>query len=151
MKICVETKSSLELFSKKLSNFVFEALDESGPLMVIVDSDGNQHNNNQEIFIDIFHKNDDLNTITARVADGHDPLRCEVNGYNVYASQVHADKNGNVFAIVAVCGLKSGAEECLAEAVLGQVELAATLLEKTSRARSAYPVIANEELPYVLN
>lgn len=151
MNICIETKSSLDLFTKQLSTVLFDILDEDGPLVVITDSLGSQYNNNEEIFADAFENHDEISQIIGAVADGHDPLRCEVDGYNVYATQLHVENEGCIYAMVAVCGLKSGAEQCLAEAVLDQIRLVTSMLEKTNNARSAYPIIIDEEQPYVLN
>jgi hypothetical protein len=137
MNICEKSLLSVKDLARQLADQLFSAMPEHSPLVVITDQNGKSYNSNEAVFSEVFTKSEYIQSICARVADGQDLLSAQINGYNIFATQIESDSSGFVCAMIAIPRKQSVANADLAELVFGQTELIAGLLEKQGRQGSA--------------
>jgi hypothetical protein len=130
MNICEKPLLSVKDLASQLAEQLFAAIPEHSPLVVITDQHGKSYASDQAVFAQVFTSGEYIQDVCSRVADGQDLLSAEINGYNVFATQIESDAPGFVCATIAIPQKQSIANADLAELVFGQTELIAGLLGK---------------------
>jgi hypothetical protein len=148
MNICEKPSLSVKDLASQLAEQLFAAIPGHSPLVVITDQSGKSYNNNAAIFSEVFTKSEYIQGICSRVADGQDLLSAEINGYNIFATQIESDAPGFVCAMIAIPAKQSVANADLAELVFGQTELIAGLVEKQGRQESTLAIDSNKAFIY---
>jgi hypothetical protein len=148
MNICENPSLFVKDLASQLADQLFAAIPEHSPLVVITDQSGKSYNNNDAIFSEVFTKSEYIQSICSRVADGQDLLSAEINGYNIFATQIESDAPGFVCAMIAIPAKQSVANADLAELVFGQTELIAGLVEKLDRQESTLADDPNKAFIY---
>ena len=151
MNICVQTKSASEVLAEKLANHVFRSLPEQCPLVVIRDDHGNDHFINESVYKYVFSDPETLDDISAKIADGDDPLYCQHNGHDILATQIRMQDGGYVVALIAFSDSASPVTVDVAEVALSQIELVASILDCGQKARSARAIMGDLAEEFVLN
>ena len=127
--------------NEQIAKQVFEILPENGPIMVILDRDGNCWPSDTERFSALNIDSAFLKEVCAKVDDGAEPVIAQLNGYGIVAAQLATEKTNCGYVILA---LPQGSPEStlvnmdLIEMLVGQIGLIARLIEKHNQARELH-------------
>jgi hypothetical protein len=135
MDKCDAMFSATHLLAEQIARQVFEVLPERGPIVIIIDRDGNCWPSNAEEFAKLNVNETILKELRTKVDDGAEPVITQVGETSVIVAQLSTDRTHCGY--VAVVLPRYSPESTLAnidlvEAMLNQVTLIARLIEKSS-------------------
>ena len=123
------------VINEQLARQIFEILPENGPIIAIIDREGNIWPNDSEEFARLGMSQSFLGELCARIDDGAEPVMTSVNDCSVIGIQLVTDKHNCGYIII---GLPKYSPEStlinidLVEIVLNQFGLIARLIEKNN-------------------
>jgi len=121
--------------NEQIARQVFELLPDSGPVMLIMDTDGNIWPSDSEKFHKLNINENFLRDLCGKIDDGSEPLVTQENDCGIIATQLTTEKTNCGYVMLAIP--QSGPEPILnsidaLEIVLNQVCLIAKLIEKNN-------------------
>jgi len=135
MDVCKTTVSDPQTLSERIAREVFDVLPERGPILVIMDRDGEPWISHPEEFASLGVDATLLKDLRAKVDDGAEPVITQVGETSVTVAQLATDQSdyGYVAVVLPHCTPESALTHIdLVEALLSQVALIARLVEKTA-------------------
>ncbi len=124
------------MLNEQVARHVFEILPEDGPILVILDRHGNFWPSDSQKFNDLPVSETFIREICNRVDDGCEPVMSKIEDHTLVASQLHTQRtNCGYVVIIGVCEKEDEDETFsfdLAEIVINQISLIASLLEKNN-------------------
>jgi len=123
------------VLNEQIARQVFDILPESGPIMVIVDKDGNCWPSDSERFSTLNISVPFLRELCAKIDDGAEPVVSQTNDCSVIGTQLATERTNCGYVIIA---LPQYSPESilinidLIEILLNQVGLIARLIEKNT-------------------
>ena len=123
------------VINEQLARQIFEILPENGPIIAIIDREGNIWPSDSEEFARLGMSPSFLGELCARIDDGAEPVMTSVNDCSVIGVQLVTDKHNCGYIII---GLPKYSPEStlinidLIEIVLNQIGLIARLIEKNN-------------------
>jgi len=136
--------SASYVLNEQIARQVFEVLPEQGPIVAIMDRDGNCWPNNSEEFTRLSLNEPPLADFRAQVDDGVEPVIAQVEDVNVVVAQLATEQTNCGYVVVALPRRNAkltAAEVDLVEALISQISLVARLVEKNgqlTQARAKY-------------
>ena len=123
------------LLNEQVARQVFDILPDNGPIMAIVDRDGNYWPSDSEKFTRLNISESFLRELCAKIDDGTDPVTTQVNDYSIVATQLTTEQTHCGYVLIALpqsgpCSAPANIE--LIEILLDQVGLVAKLIEKNN-------------------
>ena len=123
------------VLNEQIARQVFEILPESGPLVMIMDTEGNSWPSNSDGFARLNISESFLRRICAKIDDGAEPVVAQADDCSVVGAQLATDRSNCGYAIIALP--QYSPESTLAnidliEMVLNQLGLIAALIEKNN-------------------
>lgn len=123
------------VLNEQVAREIFEILPECGPIMVIMDRDGNFWPSSSEDFSNLSIDESFLKKLCAKIDDGTEPVITQVNSCGIIATQLVAEHTNCGYVIIALP--KYSPESTLAnidliEVLLNQTNLIAKLIEKNN-------------------
>ena len=134
MGICNSLCSSLML-TDQITHRIFEILPERGPLILIMDADGNSRSSNPEEYARLNVDESFLQDICVAIDDGVEPVVTSSNDCGVFAGQLATEENnyGYVFILIPKYTPESTLLNIdLIEMLLNQICFIAELVEKNN-------------------
>jgi len=133
MNIYSSLFSPAAMLNEQVARQVFEIISEQGPLVVIMDADGNCWPSNSEKFEKLNLSKQWLTHFCSKINDGVEPVVSHVQNHGIVGSQLVADHTKCGYILMAL--EEPGPESMLAkmelvEMLLGQFNLIAKLVEK---------------------
>jgi Trk K+ transport system NAD-binding subunit len=121
------------LLNEQIARQVFDVLPEQGPVMVIIDREGNCWPSDSERFSEMNISESFLEELCAKIDDGAEPVVTQVNDCSIIAAQLTTEQTNCGYVIIALP--QYSPESTLAnidliEILLSQVSLIARLIEK---------------------
>jgi hypothetical protein len=135
MDLCNTSVSETHALSERIAQEVFDVLPERGPILVIMDREGESWHSHPEEFAALGIDGSLLKYLRAKVDDGAEPVITQVGQTSVTIAQLATDQTNCGYVVVALpcCTPESALTHIdLVEALLSQVTLIARLVEKTS-------------------
>ena len=123
------------VLNEQIARQVFEILPESGPLMMIMDTEGNSWPSNSHDFAKLNISESFLKRICANIDDGVEPVVAQTNDCSMVGAQLATDKNNCGYVIIALPQYtpeSTLANIDLIEMLLNQLGLIARLIEKNN-------------------
>ncbi len=123
------------LLNEQVARQVFDILPDNGPIMAIVDRDGNCWPSDSEKFTRLNISESFLRELCAKIDDGTDPLTTQVKDYNIVATQLTTEQTHCGYVLIALPQSGPGSAPAnieLIEILLNQVGLVAKLIEKNN-------------------
>ncbi len=123
------------VLNEQIARQIFEILPEQGPVMVIMDRDGNRWPSDSEKFSKLNLDESFLDGLCAKIDDGAEPLVTQVNDFSIVAGQLATEQTNCGYVIIA---LPQYSPEFtlinidLIEILLNQISLIAKLVEKNT-------------------
>ena len=114
---------------------IFEIMPEDGPVMIIMDRDGNCWPSDHERFDNLNISESFLKQLCGRIDDGSEPLITQADNYSLIAAQLTTEKTNCGYAILALSGYSPETTMVnmdLIELILKQLSLVAKLIEKNN-------------------
>ncbi len=127
--------SPVAALNEQIARQVFELLPERGPVMIIMDRDGNCWPSDSEQFAKLNIGKEFLKELCGKVDDGAEPIVTQANDCSVVAAQLATEQTncGYVFLAMPQYSPESTLVNIdLVEIVLSQVSLIAKLIEKNN-------------------
>ena len=123
------------VLNEQIARQIFDILPERGPVMVIMDRDGNCWPSDSEKFSSLNISEPFLRTLCAKVDDGTEPVVTQADDSSIIVTQLTTEETNCGYVIIAVP--KASPESTFAnmdliEIVLNQVGLIARLIEKNN-------------------
>jgi hypothetical protein len=135
MDTCDAAFSPTHMLNEQIARQVFDVLPERGPILVIMDRDGNCWPSDSEEFARLNLNDTLLRDLRAKVDDGAEPVITQVGDTSVTVAQLTTDRTNCGYLVIALP--RYGPESTLTnidlvEALLSQITLIARLVEKGS-------------------
>ena len=133
MDICKSPFSPDLMLTEEIARQVFEVLPESGPLVAIMDTDGNVQTSNPEEFSKLNISESFLREICVSIDDGEEPVITSSNNCIFVAEQLASENSncGYVFVILPEYDSETILSNIdLIEALLNQIGLIGYFIEK---------------------
>jgi hypothetical protein len=135
MDTCDAAFSATRMLNEQIARQVFDVLPERGPILVIMDRDGNCWPSDSEEFAKLNLNDTLLRDLRAKVDDGAEPVITQVGDTSVTIAQLTTDRTNCGYLVIALP--RYGPESTLTnidlvEALLSQITLIARLVEKGS-------------------
>jgi hypothetical protein len=123
------------MLNEQIARQVFEILPEGGPLVMIMDTEGNSWPSNSDDFAKWNISESFLKRICAKIDDGAEPVVAQTDDCSVVGAQLATDRSNCGYAIIALP--QYSPESTLAnidliEMLLNQLGLIAALIEKNN-------------------
>jgi hypothetical protein len=127
--------SASGMLNEQIARQVFELLPDAGPLMLIMDRDGNIWPSDSEKFHKSGMSETFLRELCTKIDDGTEPLVTQENDCGIIAAQLTTEKTNCGYVIIAMP--QNGPEPVfnnidVLEIVINQVSLIAKLIEKNN-------------------
>ncbi len=135
MGMCESLFSPGFVLSEQIARQIFEVLPEQGPIMVIMDRDGNIWPSDSEEFAKLNISESFLKELCAKIDDGAEPIITQANDCSVIATQLATEQNNCGYVIIALPQYSPESTLInidLIEMLLNQVGLIAKLIEKNN-------------------
>ena len=135
MDIYNSISSASGVLNEQIACQIFDILPDDGPIMLIVDREGNCWPSDSERFADLGINTSDLKEMCEKIDDGAEPVISQLNDCSVIASQLVTERTNCGYVVIALpqyspeSTLINGS---LLEVLLNQVCLIAKLIEKNS-------------------
>jgi hypothetical protein len=123
------------ILNEQVARQVFDILPDGGPIMVIMDRDGNCWPSNSEEFSKLNISESFLRELCAKIDDGTEPVITSPNGLSIIAAQLATEQTNCGYVIVALPQYNpesTMANINLIETILSQTSLIAKLIEKNN-------------------
>ena len=137
MDICEPLFSRSSVLNEQIVREIFDILPEDGPIVIIIDRDGNRRHSDSEKLSGLNISESFLRGLCAKIDDGAEPVVTQVNDFGVVAAQLAAEQTDCGYVIIA---LPQYSPELtlinisLIEMLLNQIGLIAKLVEKNNLA-----------------
>ena len=124
------------LIGEKLAPQIFNILPENGPIMVIMDKQGNYWPSNCEEFSKLNISEPFLRELCAKVDDGMEPIITQVDDISITAAQLATEQSNYGYVIIALPQYSPESTLInigLIETLLNQTALITDLVEKNNQ------------------
>jgi hypothetical protein len=136
MDIYESLLSSSFALNEQIARQLFEVLPEQGPVILIMDRNGNTWPSDSEEFNRLNISESHLKDLRDKIDDGVEPVITQINDCSIIASQLATDRSNCGYVIVALPQYSPEStliNITLIETLLNQFNLIAKLLEKNNR------------------
>lgn len=128
--------SSECMLNEQIARQIFEILPEEGPIMVIMDRNGNCWPSNSEKFSNLNLSESFLQDLCSKIDDGSEPIVTQVEDVSIIGAQIYTE-NSNCGYVVVILP-KYNPESTLInidliEVLINQTNLIAKLVEKNNQ------------------
>jgi len=121
--------------NEQLGREIFEELPENGPIIALINKDGNYWPSDSERFSTLNISEGFFKALCSKVDDGHEPVITEAKECSIVASQLATDKTNCGYILLALPGYNTESALSninLIEILLSQISLIAKLIEKNN-------------------
>ncbi len=121
--------------NEQIARQIFDILPERGPIVVIIDRDGNCWPSDSEKFSKLNIGESFLRELCAKVDDGAEPVVTQVSDFSVIATQLATERTNCGYVIIALPQYSPESTLInidLIEMLLNQIGLIARLIEKNN-------------------
>ena len=141
------------VLNEQIARQVFEILPEGGPLMMIMDGQGNTWPSDSHDFAELKIDESLLREVCTKIDNGDEPVMTQIDDCSIVAAQLATDRSNCGYVIIALP--KYSPESMLAnidliEMLLSQLSLIAKLIEKNNHLYEVqmkhYRVAADSEI-----
>jgi hypothetical protein len=132
MDACDAVFSATYALNERIARAVFEALPEGGPVVAIMDGEGHSWVSDAAAFARVNLAEPLLDDLCGAVDDGVEPVRVQAGEASVTVTQLATEQTRCGYLVLVTPRSNGGAspvEHDLVEALLGQIMLAANLIE----------------------
>ena len=123
------------VLNEQIARQLFEVLPEQGPVILIMDRNGNIWPSDSEEFAKLNIHESDLKELRAKIDDGVEPVITQVNDCSIIAAQLATERSNCGYVIITLPQYSPEStliNITLIETLLNQFNLIAKLLEKNN-------------------
>ena len=123
------------VLNEQIARQMFDVMPEQGPVMVIMDRDGNYWPSNSEKFSELNISESFLEELCDKIDDGDEPVVTQMNDCSIVAAQLTTERTNCGYVIIALPQYSSESALVnidLIEMLLNQIGLIARLIEKNN-------------------
>lgn len=127
--------SPVAALNERIARQIFDLLPERGPIMVIMDRDGNCWPSDSEQFAKLNVSKEFLKELCGKVDDGTEPVVTQANDCSIVAAQLATEQTNCGYVLLAMPRYSPESTLInidLVEVILSQVSLIAKLIEKNN-------------------
>lgn len=136
MNVYESSSSRNFVLNEQIARQVFEVLPERGPLMLIMDRDGNNWPSDSAELAKLDMSESFLKELCAKIDDGAEPVVTQVNDSSIIAAQLTTEQTNCGYVLIALPQYSPESTLInidLIEIVLNQLGLIARLIEKNNQ------------------
>ncbi len=136
MNVYESSSSRNFILNEQIARQVFEVLPEQGPLMLIIDRDGNNWPSDSVELAKLDMSESFLKELCAKIDDGAEPVVTQINDCSIIAAQLTTEHTNCGYVLVALPQYSPESTLInidLIEIVLNQLGLIARLIEKNNQ------------------
>ncbi len=135
MNLNESLSSPVFMLNEQIARQVFEVLPEQGPILLIMDRDGNSWPSDSEEYAKLNISESFLKELCVKIDDGAEPVVTQINDCSIVAAQLATERSNCGYVIIALP--QYGPESTLInidliELLLSQLSLIAKLIEKNN-------------------
>jgi len=123
------------VLNEQIARQIFDILPERGPVMVIIDRDGNCWPSDSEKFSKLNISESFLKELRTKIDDGAEPIVTQVDDYSIIGAQLATERTNCGYVIIALPQYSPESTLInidLIEILLNQINLVAMLIEKNN-------------------
>jgi hypothetical protein len=127
--------SRSSVLNEQIARHIFEILPEHGPIIAIMDRDGNSWPSDSERFSKLEINQSFLKELLAKIDDGDEPVLTQVKDFSIIASQLATEKTNCGYIIIALPQYSPESTLVnidLIEMLVGEINIIAKLIEKNN-------------------
>jgi len=124
--------------NEQIAQEIFDTLPENGPIMIIMDKEGNSWTSNPEEFSKLRIDESFFRALFAKIDDGAEPVITQANECSIIAAQLATEQTNCGYVIIALPQYNPKATLTnidLIETLLNQISLVAKLMESNNLLR----------------
>lgn len=127
--------SNVFMLNEQVARQVFDVLPDKGPILLIMDKDGNYWPSDSEEYVKLDISEPFLRELCAKIDDGAEPVVTQINDCSIVASQLATERSNCGYVIIALP--RYSPESTLInidfiEILLSQLNLIVKLIEKNN-------------------
>jgi len=127
--------SDVFMLNEQVARQVFDVLPDKGPILLIMDKDGNYWPSDSEEYVKLDISEPFLRELCAKIDDGAEPVVTQINDCSIVASQLATERSNCGYVIIALP--RYSPESTLInidfiEILLSQLNLIVKLIEKNN-------------------
>lgn len=123
--------------NEQIAREIFDILGEDGPVVIIMDREGNHHLSDSARFSELSISDSFLKELCSKIDDGAEPVVTQMNDIGIVAAELAAEETHCGYVVMALPQYNIESTMInfgLIELLLNQIGLIAKLIEKTERA-----------------
>jgi hypothetical protein len=123
------------VLNEQIAQEIFNVLPERGPIVIIMDRDGNHRASHSEDFSKLNVEESFLRELCDKIDDGAEPVVTQVNDFSIIAAQLATERTNCGYVIIALPQYSPESTLVnidLIETLLNQIGLIAKLIEKNN-------------------
>ncbi|MHC4460951.1 MAG: hypothetical protein ACYS6W_09020 [Planctomycetota bacterium] len=123
------------VINEQIAREIFDILPEGGPIVAIMDRDGNHWPSHSEKFLKLNISESFLRELCDKIDDGAEPVVTQVNDFSIIATQLATERTNCGYVIIALPQYSPESTLInidLIETLLNQIGLIAKLVEKNN-------------------
>ena len=135
MNLNESLSSRVFMLNEQVARQVFDALPDKGPILLIMDRDGNYWPSDSERFVKLDISGPFLREICAKIDDGAEPVVTQINDCSIVAAQLATEQRNCGYVIIALPQYSPESTLInidLIEILLSQLNLIVKLIEKNN-------------------
>jgi hypothetical protein len=135
MNMCDSLFSPSCVLNEQIARQVFDILPEDGPIILIMDREGNCWPSDSERFSQLNISESFLKELCAKIDDGTEPVITQTNDFSVIAAQLATERTNCGYVVIALPQYSPESTLInidLIEILLNQIGLIAKLIEKNN-------------------
>jgi len=135
MNLNESLSSPVFMLNEQIARQVFEVLPDQGPILLIMDRDGNSWPSDSEEYSKLNISEQFLKELSAKIDDGAEPVLTQINDCSIVAAQLATERSNCGYVIIALPRYNPESTLInidLIEMLLSQLNLIARLIEKNN-------------------
>jgi hypothetical protein len=135
MNLNESVSSGVFMLNEQVARQVFEVLPDRGPILVIMDRDGNYWPSDSEEYTKLDVSEEFLKELCAKIDDGAEPIITQINDCSIVAAQLATERSNCGYVIIALPQYSPESTLInidLIEILLSQLNLIVKLIEKNN-------------------
>ena len=135
MNLNESLSSPVFMLNEQIARQVFEVLPDQGPILLIMDRDGNSWPSDSEEYAKLNISESFLKELCAKIDDGAEPVVTQINDCSIVAAQLATERSNCGYVIIALPRYNPESTLInidLIEMLLSQLNLIARLIEKNN-------------------
>ncbi len=136
------SSASPDTLFEQIGRRVLETIGEDGPLVAILDGEGNCWSSDEQRFNPVAEQRQLLDAFCGQIGDGCEPFVGSIDGWEVVGTQLHTERMRCAYVLIGLAGFdrdSTVANMPLIEMLLNQINVIAALIDNNNQLHPGKP------------